>query len=115
MKTYTKTTYRLVAVANTDYIQLLNTTENIGYFSVQVWWKDVNVFDGSVKVGIKRVPDAPFNAVPTLTHAIDNEDGNGNGSVILTHKKYHGCAIGISIDKGTTTSGTLEVCITVDE
>jgi hypothetical protein len=72
MKTYTKSTFRLSSITNTSYIQLLTTTDKINYFSIQVWWNDVNVFDGSVKIGIKRVADAPFNAVPTLSHAIDD-------------------------------------------
>lgn len=115
MKPYKIDDIRLASTSSTSYVELLTTNLDVSYVSCQIWWSGVDAFDGSVKLGVKRSSNAPFNQIPTLVFPIDNENGNGGGSCILTCKNYHGYAIGVLIDKGTATAGLLSITVLVDE
>jgi hypothetical protein len=115
MKSYKIDDIRLASTSSTAYVELLTTNINVSYVSCQIWWSGVDAFDGSVSLGVKRSSNAPFNKIPTLVFTIDDEDGSGGGSCILTYKNYHGYAVGILVDKGTATAGIISITVLVDE
>jgi len=115
MKSYPINPIRLAATVSTDFVELLTTNSNVNYVSCQIWWTGVDVFDGKFKLGVKRASNAPFNEIPALVFNIDNADGSGGGSCILTRKEYQGYAVGLLIDKGTATAGVVNIVVTVNE
>lgn len=115
MKSYDIGNINVKSIVSGDYIQLLTTNTNISYVSCQIWWSGFDVFDGNIQLALKRSSNAPYLDIPTLYWDIDNETGSNSGTCILTCQNYFGYAIGIKIDKGTATTGNININVLVND
>lgn len=103
------------SLKSTDFYELVKTVPDVKRVSVQVWWEGFNAFDGSITCYVKKHENSPYVKVPILSFSIDDEDGLGGGSCIFIHNDYSAASFAIRIDKGTSTTGSINTITETNE
>lgn len=103
---------KLQDIPSPEYHFIEAITPDAKEIRCQVWWTHVDVFDGKVKLAVREHKKAPWVNIPTLVCDIDDEKGNGEGSVTFVYSPCSGSDAALWIDPGTTNDGEINLIFT---